>query len=128
LIFDQIRVGSSCHESRTAAAVHLEVQACRAPPRASSADSPARDAGGADLRIASLRRWLVRVPRTDRVGVETRSGVTRLIVEIHRRQPQRLRRDDHLLDAIPAVLDHVVITRRRRASTSVSRTVAHPVP
>ena len=69
----------------------------------------ARDA---DLAIASLRRWLVRVPVKHPMvwGSGVRTGVTRLVVELETR-------GGHvgwgeticLLDAIPAVLDKVVI-------------------
>ncbi len=66
----------------------------------------------ADLRIASLRRWLVRVPLKHPIAWAsgTRSGVTRLVVEITTQGGLKGYGETIcLLDAIPAVLDHVVM-------------------
>lgn len=65
-----------------------------------------------DLQIARIRRWLVRVPLKHPIAWAsgTRSGVTRLIVELTTAAGiQGYGETICLLDAIPAVLDHVVI-------------------
>ncbi len=82
-----------------------------AAPRV-AARTASRDVSGIDLRIASLRRWLVRVPLKHPIAWAsgTRSGVTRLIVEITTEGGLKGYGETIcLLDAIPAVLDHVVI-------------------
>jgi L-rhamnonate dehydratase len=68
--------------------------------------------GHDDLRIASIRRWLVRVPLKHPIAWAsgTRSGVTRLIVELTTAAGLKGYGETIcLLDAIPAVLDNVVI-------------------
>ena len=65
-----------------------------------------------DLVIASIRRWLVRVPLKSTIiwGSGVRSGVTRVIVEIRTVGGiTGYGESICLLDAIPAVLDHVVM-------------------
>lgn len=88
----------------------------RRPARTGTRTTLAQDArtsrSGADLAIATIRRWLVRVPAKEPIvwGSGVRTGVTRLVVEL----------TTHagvvgwgeticLLDAIPAVLDRAVI-------------------
>ncbi len=69
-----------------------------------------------DLAIASIRRWLVRVPvRTPIVwGSGVRTGVTRLVVELETAGGVvGWGETICLLDAIPAVLDRVVIPLAR---------------
>ena len=65
-----------------------------------------------DLAIASIRRWLVRMPLTDAMtwASGVRTGVTRLVVELTTRGGVvGWGETICLLDAIPAVLDHAVI-------------------
>ncbi len=65
-----------------------------------------------DLAIASIRRWLVRVPVKNPIvwGSGVRTGVTRLIVEIETAGGVKGWGETIcLLDAIPAVLDRAVI-------------------
>ncbi|MEO8485773.1 MAG: mandelate racemase/muconate lactonizing enzyme family protein [Betaproteobacteria bacterium] len=65
-----------------------------------------------DLAIASIRRWLVRIPVTSPIiwASGVRTGVTRLIVELTTRGGLvGWGETICLLDAIPAVLDRVVI-------------------
>ena len=66
----------------------------------------------ADLTIASIRRWLVRVPLKHPIAWAsgTRSGVTRIVVEVTTQGGiTGYGESICLLDAIPAVLDHVVM-------------------
>ena len=73
------------------------------PPSPASAD---------DLAIASVDRWLVRMPLNATIvwGSGVRSGVTRLIVRVTTRGGLvGWGETICLLDAIPAVLDHAVI-------------------
>jgi len=77
-------------------------------------DPPATraDAVAHDLRVATIRRWLVRVPLKSPIAWAsgTRSGVTRLIVELTTESGiVGYGESICLLDAIPAVLDHVVM-------------------
>ena len=65
-----------------------------------------------DLAIASIRRWLVRIPATEPIvwGSGVRTGVTRLVVELETRGGVvGWGETICLLDAIPAVLDRAVI-------------------
>lgn len=65
-----------------------------------------------ELGIAAIRRWLVRVPATEPIvwGSGVRTGVTRLVVELETRGGVvGWGETICLLDAIPAVLDRVVI-------------------
>jgi len=78
----------------------------QAPPPRSAAVSQK------DLAIVSIRRWLVRVPLKNPIvwGSGTRSGVTRIVVEITTAGGiTGYGESICLLDAIPAVLDHVVM-------------------
>ncbi len=64
------------------------------------------------LRIATIRRWLIRIPLKNTIAWAsgTRSGVTRIVVEITTEDGVvGYGESICLLDAIPAVLDHVVI-------------------
>jgi L-rhamnonate dehydratase len=72
----------------------------------------AAEVSTADLTIASIRRWLVRVPLKSPIvwGSGTRSGVTRIVVEIKTVGGiTGYGESICLLDAIPAVLDHAVM-------------------
>ena len=65
-----------------------------------------------DLTIASIRRWLVRVPLKNPIvwGSGTRSGVTRVVVELTTQSGLTGYGESIcLLDAIPAVLDRIVM-------------------
>ena len=65
-----------------------------------------------DLAIASIRRWLVRVPLRNPIvwGSGTRTGVTRVIVEVTTAGGiVGYGESICLLDAIPAVLDKIVM-------------------
>ncbi len=67
-----------------------------------------------DLSIVSIRRWLVRVPfkRAMVWGSGTRTGVTRVVVELTTAGGTTGWGESIcLLDAIPAVLDRIVIPR-----------------
>src|SRR5450432_3835849 len=69
-------------------------------------------AADCDLRVAAIRRWLVRVPLKHPItwASGTRSGVTRLIVELTTTGGLKGYGETIcLLDAIPGVLDNVVI-------------------
>lgn len=74
--------------------------------------SQATAVSAADLTIASIRRWLVRVPLKYPIAWAsgTRSGVTRIVVEVTTESGLTGYGESIcLLDAIPAVLDRVVI-------------------
>ena len=80
-------------------------------PDDSSRATPAT-ASPSDLTIASIRRWLVRVPLKNPIvwASGTRSGVTRVVVEITTAGGiTGYGESICLLDAIPAVLDHAVM-------------------
>lgn len=65
-----------------------------------------------DLTIASIRRWLVRVPLKNPIvwGSGTRTGVTRVVVELTTTGGiTGYGESICLLDAIPAVLDRIVM-------------------
>ena len=83
-----------------------------AKTRPSPAEPRVHAATADDLAIASIRRWLVRMPVRNPIvwGSGVRTGVTRLIVELRTRGGLTGWGETIcLLDAIPAVLDKVVI-------------------
>jgi hypothetical protein len=80
-------------------------------PDIASRPSPASIAKS-ELQVVAIRRWLVRVPLKHPIAWAsgTRSGVTRLIVELTTAGGIKGYGETIcLLDAIPAVLDNVVI-------------------
>ena len=81
-------------------------------PTAPAAAIPAPEASASDLTITSARHWIVKVPLKNPIvwGSGVRTGVTRLVVELETAGGiVGWGETICLLDAIPAVLDRVVI-------------------